>query len=247
MSIKERFTKWLNSFENLFMKNHSCISCGREILDGTKFQLCDKCFYGLEKLDVELCEKCGDKVLVGNKICDHCKTFDYHFDENRSYCYYSDASSKIVKRFKYSHKKFYAKHIAELLMQNNNYFKNVDIITFVPINKKRLNERGFNQAEEIAKEISVLTNIEVLNLLEKSNDSKHQAGLKKKDRLENLKGSFSAVHENAEKIKGKVILIVDDVFTTGATLSECSRIIKKLKPKKIKTLTFAKTRFEIEK
>ena len=225
------------------MTNHSCIACGREIVDGTKFQICKDCFCNLHKLEGNLCDKCGDEVLKDNQLCDHCKTFDYSFQQNKSFCYYEKVSAKIVKGLKYGHRKFYAKHVAEMMTENKDYFEDVDIITFVPINKRRMKERGFNQAEEIAREISLILNKPVDCLILKSDSAKHQAGLSQKERLENLKGTFSVDEANKNKIKGKTILIVDDVFTTGATLSECANVIKKFKPIKIKTLTFAKTKF----
>lgn len=242
MSAKEKFVKIFNWFEDLFMTNHSCVGCGREIADGTKFQLCDTCKSNIHKISGNVCKKCGDEVLLDNNFCDYCKNVEYKFDENRSYCYYDEVSAKIVKRFKYSGRKYYAKHIAEMMVENKDVFENIDVITFVPSNTKTLKERRYNQAEELAKEISKIIGIEVCELLKKSDDRKHQAGLTKSERLENLKGSFSIVIENKDFIKGKNVLIVDDVFTTGSTLNECSKVVLKHKPKKIKTITFAKTK-----
>ena len=244
MTMKETFTKLVNWFENLFMTNHSCVSCGKEIVDGTKFQICDDCLKNIEIIDGSVCEKCGDKVVAGNKLCNHCKTTDYAFDCNMSFCYYSDVSSRIVKGLKYGKKKYFAKHIAEMMTELGDVFEDVDVITFVPVDAKRRRERGFNQAEEIAKELSRLKNICVKNTLIKLASSKHQAGLTQKERLENLKGSFVLIDEAKECVKGKVVLVVDDVFTTGATLFECSKTLKKAKPAKIKTITFAKTKFD---
>ena len=243
MTLKEKFKKFVNWFEDLFMANHSCIVCSREIPDGTKFQICEDCISKIHRISGQLCGKCGDEILEDNKICDHCKDSSYGFDQNRSYCFYDEESSKIVKGLKYARRKYYAKYVAEMLADIKGYFDDVDMICFVPINKKRRNERGFNQAEEIAIELSKLVGKEVANLLAKDENSKHQAGLSQKERMLNLVGSFSVIDSEKEKIKGKTLLIIDDVFTTGTTLSECSKALKKLKPKKIKTLTFAKTRF----
>ncbi len=247
MTAKEKFVKMINWFEDLFMKNHSCICCGREILDGTKFQVCDVCKSKLSLIDGLVCKKCGEKVIDGNTFCDYCKNTNYVFDENHSYCHYDETSAKIVKGFKYGGRKYYSRGIAEMMTANVDNFKMVEVVTFVPINKARRKERGFNQAEELAKEIAKILNIEVVELLTKSDSTKHQAGLSKAERLENLKGSFVAIEENKSKIKGKVVLIVDDVFTTGATLNECSKVIKKCKPKSIVTTTFAKTKLEFKK
>lgn len=244
MTMKEKFARFANWIENLFMTNHACLGCGREIVDGTKFQLCENCVKDIEKLSEPLCEKCGDKVLEGNKFCDHCKSNDYYFDCNKSICYYTDVSAKIVKGLKYGRRKYYAKHIADIMTSEKDVFEGVDVITYVPVTSKTRRERGFNQAEEIAREISNIVGIEMVCTLSKSDDTKHQAGLSQKERLENLKDSFLLINDAKDKIKGKVVLIVDDVFTTGTTLSECAKALKKAKPAKVKTITFAKTKFE---
>jgi len=243
MFTKDRFVKILNWIEDLFMTNHSCLVCYREIVDGTKFQVCENCKNDIHVMSGSLCEKCGDEIVDGNRFCDHCKVSVFNFEQNRSYCYYDEAAAKIVKGLKYGHRRYYAKHIAEMLASVDGYFEDVEVITYVPINNKRKRERGFNQAEEIAKELSEILGIKVLNLLEKDENSKHQAGLTQKERLQNLIGSFSINAENSSEVKNKTVLVIDDVFTTGATLNECCHVLKRCKPKKLKTLTFAKTRF----
>lgn len=245
MSFKSRLVRLWNSFEDLFLKNHSCISCRREIVDGTRFSLCKNCLDEIEKLSGNLCKICGDCVLEDNLICDRCKLCEYSFDESKSFAIYEDIASKLVKRFKYSGKKYYAKHLAELMVLNKNYFDEIDIITFVPIGEKRRKERGFNQAEELAKEIGKLTNIPVFGILEKIGTERHQAGLSQKDRQKNLSGTLKFASDLDVDLKGKTILLIDDVFTTGATLSECSKVLKsdkRNKPAKICCYTFAKTR-----
>lgn len=242
-----KFTQILKNilckFENLFMKNHECISCSREILDGSEFQLCDKCVSEIEFLDGFVCEKCGEKLDKNLMICDLCKDRDYVFDKNYSACYYTDVPAKIVKSFKFHSRKYYAEYIAKIMHEKLTCFEGVDIITFVPLSKSRTRERGFNQAEEIAKELEKLTGIKCESLLLKTKEGKHQAKLNQKDRLENLKNSFDFVTNAKTIVKNKTILIVDDVFTTGTTLNECSKVIKSKGAKKVVTATFAKTKF----
>ena len=171
-----------------------------------------------------------------------CKNVDYAFDQSRSFAVYEDVASKIIKRFKYGGKKYCARYIAELMILNNDYFKDIDLITFVPIGNKRRKERGFNQAKEIAQEISKILGVKIIDALEKIGNERHQAGLSQQERQKNLSGSFKLKSDIFSQIKGKNILIIDDVFTTGATLSECAKIIKEEKPKSVSALTFAKTK-----
>ena len=239
------FRKIKNLFlmvEDSLSKEHSCICCGIEILDGSEFQLCEKCLNNMQKIKEPFCSKCGETLENDNLNCSFCKSFNYAFNSNRSIFYYDDTSSKIVKGLKYNQRKYYAKHIAKLMSEDKSIFEKIDLITFVPISTKRKRVRGFNQAEEIAKEISKQVGIEVIELLEKVKDNKTQAGLSQKERLENLKGTFKIKDGTEDKISGKNILIIDDVFTTGATLNECSSVLKKAKPKLVKTLTLAKTK-----
>ncbi len=242
MKIIQKIKNFFVSIENMLSTEHSCISCLREIPDGSKFQMCDKCYKKLDRIYGNVCSKCGEMLIDGNLLCSHCKDFDYEFNSNKSICYYDDISSSIIKALKYDNRKYYAKHIAILMTENREVFEGVDYITFVPMTDNRKKVRGFNQSEEIANEVSKIVNIEVKKFLIKTKDNKHQAGLSQKDRLNNLKGTFEFNDEFLSFAKNKNILLIDDVFTTGATLSECSKILKKSKPKSICTLTFAKTK-----
>ncbi len=244
MSYLEKFAKLINNFEDLFMTNHSCNACGREIPDGSKFQLCNDCLNSLDKIEGNICSKCGERLPQENlKVCDHCKDTKYNFVSNRSCFYYNDIASKIIKNLKYNLKKYIAKDIAKMMLLRYEFFENVDILTYVPISKTRKRERGFNQSEEIAKEIGRALNLPVKNLLIKKDGGRHQADLNMSQRLTNPVNSFEIFKENKNLISGKRILIVDDVFTTGSTLSECAKVLNTLKPKSICTVTFAKTKF----
>ncbi len=233
------------SFENLLMTSHNCIGCKAELPDNTKFSLCQNCKNCLCKISEPVCIRCGDEISGKLKLCDVCKEKDYAFTSNRSIFYYGEVEASIIKGLKFNSRKYYAKPIAELMTTDLSSFDGIDFLTFVPINSARRKTRGFNQAEEIANEISKITNIAVLPALIKNKSSIHQTGLTQKQRLENLKNSFSLDENYRDQIRGKTILIIDDVFTTGSTLNECSLTLLQAKPKRIQTLTFAKTRFNV--
>ncbi len=112
------------------------------------------------------------------------------------------------------------------------------VLIAVPLSKKKLRWRGFNQAEEIAKELSRFLKIPLIsNCLIKIKKTLPQVMLSEKERKENLKGVFQV--QNEEKIKNKKILLVDDVFTTGTTLSEAAKILKNSGAKKVIGLVVA--------
>ena len=115
------------------------------------------------------------------------------------------------------------------------------LITFVPLNSRRKAWRGFNQSEIFAKSIAEVLEFPVVNILSRIRNTKSQAGTSRKDRAENIKGAFELVDNNVDKYN--TIILVDDVFTTGATLEECARTIKAKYPHiKVFGLTFAMSR-----
>jgi ComF family protein len=113
------------------------------------------------------------------------------------------------------------------------------IIIPVPIHKSREKWRGFNQAKEIAKIIAEKTYLPYYpdNLI-KIKKTKTQVGLKRKERLENLKNCFSIL--DSSKIRGKTVLLIDDVYTTGATMEECAKILKEAGAKNVYGITAAR-------
>lgn len=114
-----------------------------------------------------------------------------------------------------------------------------DIIIPVPLNKSRKKERGYNQTELIAKEISKnIKNLKYLNILEKTKNAVPQSTLNKAQRLKNLENAYKLKKEI--NIQDQKILIFDDVFTTGTTANECAKIIKTIGSNKISIFTIAK-------
>lgn len=245
MQKKNLFLKIINAIEDSFMKNHSCISCYREIPDETKYMLCESCAKDIEFLTGDLCPKCGDKINKAGDCINDCKKYKYAFSSNISLCYYTNSAAKIIKNLKYGKKKYLATNVVDMMLTLTDKIKDIDAVMFVPSSKKRIKERGFNQAEEIAKIISEKLEKKFLSALTKTKETIHQAGGTKEDRLKNLKNSFLIDEDFKDEIVGKKILIIDDVFTTGSMLNECAKAIKVFKPKKIVTMTFAKTKFKV--
>lgn len=112
------------------------------------------------------------------------------------------------------------------------------IITFVPMYFKKERQRGFNQAELIAKKLGQISSIQAILLLEKTKETPSQTGLEKEERIKNVRCAFKII---AEVNCPKNILIVDDIYTSGATLEECARVLKKAGAETIRGFTLAKT------
>jgi competence protein ComFC len=116
--------------------------------------------------------------------------------------------------------------ITHLNLIQKNFLGENAILVPVPLSKKKLKRRGFNQSEEIVKELSKNLGLPLAtDALIKEKDTFSQMELSKEERVKNIKGVFAV--KNNEAIKNKKILLVDDVYTTGATMEECARILKK--------------------
>lgn len=184
------------------------------------------------------CIVCGCEDVEG--LCTKClKSITFCNKNELCVGYYKGALKELILSLKYK-KDFQAGEIlAGFLEEKVTKYKEEYYLTYIPIDSKRLKDRGFNQCEYIAKELSITTGIKVLNTLKKIKETKIQKSLKREDRIENLKGAFEIINKN--NIKGKKFILLDDVITTGATLKEGAKVLKKYGADEIKILTVAKS------
>ena len=236
MKVKE------NLLNILFPKNFTCVLCGEEIFDNS--YLCDNCKSNLPKIDGDICLKCGEPIKSQAKYCNRCQNKSFVIDKIRCAFVYEDKIALALKNLKFNNHRYLVKPLALFLKET--YIKenfDVDIITYVPMHEKKLKERGFNHAELLAKELGKMLNIEVSDSLIKTKETKLQVDLDYKHRQENLVGAFNVINKN--DFKNKKVLIIDDIFTTGATLNCCAESINKAKPNKIYALCVAHTMYEL--
>lgn len=179
-------------------------------------------------------------------ICDICKKSvktinDSYQDEIISYGYYGGVLKDLILKFKYKSNftagDILTEFLEEYIIKNFEY-KDY-IITYIPLSKKSKKARGFNQCEYIAKKIAGDLSIEVLEVLIKLKETKEQKKLKKDDRYENIKNAFEV--KKGINVRSFRIILIDDVTTTGATLQEACKLLKKFGVKEIKLLTLAKS------
>ena len=204
-----------------FPVNCKCMFCNCET---PEFGICDKCLSELPFIKSPTCDKCGGENHGRGAVCIECKGREHYFD--KTYCvfhYTGDVRDKIVN-FKQGGKKYLGYSFAWLVEKKYlEIEENIDIIIPVPINESRLKERGFNQSEVLCEELLPTGKVDN-SILIRVNDTPHQTGLSRENREKNLKDCFRLV--DSKKIKGKNILIVDDIYTTGSTLNECARLLK---------------------
>ena len=215
----------------LFPDDIKCIVCGREI-SPKRYGLCDEC-----KLEINdnYCVRCGrHKVGIGD-YCDECAKMPLYFDEARSCVNYDGNAKDLIRRLKYGNAVYLVNTLSQYLLDVLLFSDwQADCITFVPMHKSRQKKRGYNQAERLAKALADRVDIPCKTLLEKTKKTVNQARLDRAERLETIKGSFSAVGECPEHV-----ILVDDVMTTGATVNECSKVLKSNGAKVVYVLTFA--------
>jgi len=211
-----------------------CVYCG-EILLKTPIPICKNCAKKLPVIKGARCKYCGRE----QSEC-FCKIGDYAFAQNISVLKYDSVASAIVKRMKFGKKpplaEFIGSEVAKLVKEHYSD-KNFDFITFVPMNKYKLFKRGFNQAEIIANKVGKDIGVPVISTLNRKFSFKDQKYKNKKERIKSIRGQFSAVSD----YKNKTILLIDDVFTTGSTLNECSLMLKRAGALQVYTATFAIT------
>lgn len=190
------------------------------------------------------CIICKEEDCFG--ICEHCKksikTIDIAYqDKIISYGYYGGVLKELILIFKYKSNftagDILAGFLEEYITKNFNYKEY--IITYIPLSKKSKKARGFNQCEYIARKISRDLCIEASEVLIKGRETKEQKTLKKDERYENIKDAFKL--KDGVNLEECNIILIDDVTTTGATINEAYRLLKKSKVKEIKLLTLAKS------
>lgn len=206
--------------------------------------LCSDCWSGFNWISDPKCCKCGypfpaDLDLGTTPMCPVCAAGDSELDWMRSACVYDDVSKNIMLPFKHAGALHYQKIMTRAMIGAlRELDQNVDLVMPVPLAYRRLFKRGYNQATLLARPIAKYLGkkIDVSSVRRKYRpDMGHKNA---SQRAENIRGVFSVIHP--ERIRGKTILLVDDVMTTGATFSELKRVLKKSGAVAVYGITFCR-------
>ena len=198
--------------------------------------LCPKCQKILENEAVFGIDK-YEKIKIEKNLQER-----KYFNEHLYIFEYEGIIRRIILKYKFQDKAYLYKTFVNFLLKNKNFFefiKKYDTIIPVPISRKRRAVRGYNQSELIVKEIANFTNLkEESDCLFKIKNVMEQSKLNKEERQKNIQGVYEL--RNKEKLYKKKILLVDDIYTTGSTVNECSKVLRGAKPKQIGIFTIAK-------
>lgn len=204
--------------------------------------LCEICYNNIRLNTPPFCKKCGKTGFYDAYVCENCRTKIYYFDASYSVCIYDGVIRECIHNFKYNARLGLERLFKDLMIEFAE--KYIDIRRYnwfipVPLHRVKHRERTFNQSAILAAHLSKRFKIPVLkNSLLRTRLGKPQVMLPKNKRLEDIKNSFKI--KNSSLLKDKSVLLIDDVFTTGATVNECSKILKEAGTSSIEILTLAR-------
>lgn len=225
-----------------FLFPPACAVCGR--LSAGADALCSHCWVDVRFIERPYCEvlgtpfshDLGDGILSADAIAN-----PPPFDRLRSAVAYSGPARSIVQNLKYRDRLELAKMMAGWMMRAaGEHIREADFILPVPLHRTRFLRRQFNQSAELARALSVVSGTPMaVGELQRIKRTSQQVGLGEKQREDNVRGAFAVSDEGKMRFAGRKLVLIDDVYTTGATVSACARALRKAKPQDISVVTFA--------
>jgi len=216
-----------------------CFLCGKGL--STHRYICKSCLTSFDQISGPICEKCGRPTVKAGGVCSECAKGEREFFLARSFGLYKPGSglAEAITGFKYEGEKALGKDLALLFGRGKTaaLLDYVDGLTFVPLSTDKLEERKFNQAELLARVVSRKNGIPLFETLVKTESTRPQAELNREERLVNVEGSFTW----EEPVEYSSVLLIDDVFTTGSTVDECSKVLKEAGAERVYVATLARS------
>lgn len=203
--------------------------------------ICNSCWEEIDYMESPWCEICG--IPHTDNLCETCATKPPRFGKLRTIAHYESTLRQAIHLFKFERQISLGKPLSRLIVDNMPKDINItdyDYVLPVPIHKKRLRERGFNQSILLSQGIKRATGISVnTDIIVRCKDTSPQSSLDRESRQTNIIGAFEL--KNADAIRSKHILVFDDVYTTGATIREVVNVLWDADPIEIDVLTLART------
>ncbi|MEW6662191.1 MAG: ComF family protein [Bacillota bacterium] len=216
---------WESLFELLFPTRPVCHLCGSPGL--AEPHICLSCLTQIRNWQDSqaFCRHCG-RWMPYRGVCEECREAPPLFRIARALGPYQDPLKRAVLALKYQRRQRLARTLGRLIgeqMLREDLIKGLPVVIPVPMSYRRRKERGYNQAELLARALANCLKLPMANCLKKTRETPAQAGLDRQERLQNLFGAFTVTVGGM--IRGKEVLLVDDVLTTGATAGECARVL----------------------
>ena len=242
-------------FSVLFPSN--CRICGLPLLNISRLPVCPDCVARIHPVEGNVCSICGERVLSayaeddddGLRRCPACRRLDRPYERAVAYGSYDGGLRELIHLLKYNGVRPAASVLGRMLaeawpMLESSFASETVLVVPVPLFKGKRRQRGFNQSELIAgaalKLYSAYGRLQLASgLLLRIRDTHSQIGLTSHQRRENLRGAFAVAR--AQEVTGREVLLVDDVYTTGTTASECARVLRRAGAAKVWVATVART------
>jgi ComF family protein len=252
--------KWASrAAESLFavLFPSDCRICGEALIKISRLPVCEKCLEKIRPAHGKVCAICGERVLSsyavvgddGELRCPICRRVEPPFARAVAYGSYEAGLRELIHLLKYGGVRPAAnvlgRMLAEAVAVLEPVFGNAAVaVVPVPLYKAKRRQRGFNQAELIARAALKCSPMQdrlrlAEGVLQRTRDTKSQIGLTSHQRRANMRGAFTVAR--AEEIKGREVLLVDDVYTTGTTVSECARVMRRAGATRVWVATVART------
>lgn len=221
-----------------------CTACHARV--GEAHALCGACWSKISFLDGPCCLCCGFPFEIDtgpDTLCAACHAKPRHFDRARSLLSYDEGSKDLILAFKFADRLDHAPAFARWLERSGSgLLTEADLVIPVPLHRWRLWKRRYNQSAVLAQRMAKLAGKPFAPLLlERKRPTPAQASMPSaKARLRNVLGAFGVPPHRQAGLKGQTVLLVDDVFTTGATLDACSRALKRAGTARVEVLTLAR-------
>lgn len=220
-----------------------CEACGRL----REHLICPDCLAAIERIRPPVCELCGAPFDPGAQSaprCADCRGKRRSFSVARSAGYYSGPLVEAIRRFKYHCQMALWRPLGGLMVEALEDGAGaiepgtVDVVCSVPLHGSRLRERGFNQSDLLAEVVAEAIGKPLKPLLAKTRATLPQVELPAESRATNVRDAFAA--DLHEVIQGQTVLLIDDLFTTGATMTECARVLTRAGAEEVRVLTLAR-------
>jgi ComF family protein len=220
----------------------SCAACGELLLYPTRGPVCDACWASILPLTPPLCERCGDPLPTWRILslplahCVRCRRVPRPIDRARAIGAYDGALRAIVHALKYEGRRSLARPLGRMMRDRGADILDGAVCAIpVPLHPSRRRHRGFNQAADLARQMR----IPVATALRRVRATATQTGLPAGQRHRNVRDAFAPTRA-AAALTGAVVVLIDDVSTTGATLDACAQVLKRVGIKEVRALTAAR-------
>lgn len=226
-----KIADWLRRYDDAH--NFTCDICGREVFGGER--VCAACAKALPANSGHVCPYCGRRVREPG-VCIECKDHRPAVERARSCFVHEGEAAALVLRFKKG-SRYLCRTLCDFLAPAlGREFPDAEALTFVPMTKRAVRRRGYNQSRLLAEELARRSGIPLLDAVEKRRETAAQKSLGRREREKNLAGCFRVTDRGA--VRGKRVVIVDDTFTTGSTVSELARVLLRAGAACVYALTF---------